>query len=384
MLYTAYVKVRYVYKLRPGKKACAHLRDEHSKTRWLWNECLHQHKTGQTSSAAKLDKLLTQARARNTWLKQGSSVVQQQTIRDFARALNQSYKIKGRGKPKPKTKKKHRYVSLNYTQRGFTITPDRRLKLAGGFTIPVVWSRELPSEPTSVRVYEDAVGWWWASFVVEVESEKPLPKTGRGIGIDWGVKTTATTTDPKYNKHYTPTDDYLLEARKSAQRKLSRGMSEKARKRAARAYRTERWRRKEQSRAWAQKVTRDHDVIAVEDFKSGFLFKSRMARKAAEGVIGVHKQELVSWGERYGREVVLVDPRFSTMTCGVCGARAKSRIPLSVRVFECSICGLVDDRDHNAACVILNRAGFVPSDVEDVNRDDLRVVSLSESRIPCL
>ena len=69
-----------------------------------------------------------------------------------------------------------------------------RLHLAGGIIVSPVWSRALPSTPSSVRVYQDAVGDWWASFVGKVESE-PLCANGRAIGVDWGVKEIATTTD---------------------------------------------------------------------------------------------------------------------------------------------------------------------------------------------
>jgi putative transposase len=51
--------------------------------------------------------------------------------------------------------------------------------------IPVVWSRELPSDPTSVRVYQDSLGHWFASFVVHREVEATAEVQG-SIGIDWG------------------------------------------------------------------------------------------------------------------------------------------------------------------------------------------------------
>ncbi len=67
-----------------------------------------------------------------------------------------------------------------------------QLHLAGGVVVRPVWSRALPSAPSSVRVHQDSVGDWWASFVAKVHDE-PLPATGRAIGIDWGVRAIATT-----------------------------------------------------------------------------------------------------------------------------------------------------------------------------------------------
>ncbi|TWJ28039.1 RNA-guided endonuclease InsQ/TnpB family protein [Micromonospora sagamiensis] len=111
--------------------------------------------------------------------------------------LNHSFKVKGRGRPKAK-RKKDALPSLEYTTRGFRIT-DGRLCLPGKVTVPVVWSRDLPSDPTSVRVYRDSLGHWYASFVVRRDQAETPKADLPGIGVDWGVKTTATTTNPVFD-----------------------------------------------------------------------------------------------------------------------------------------------------------------------------------------
>ncbi|MFJ7155823.1 zinc ribbon domain-containing protein [Streptomyces sp. NPDC101118] len=95
------------------------------------------------------------------------------------------------GMPRIK-RKRDALPTLNCTTGGFRLR-DGRLHLAGGIILTVVWSRGLPSAPSSVRVYRDSLGHWHCSFVVATEAE-PLPPTGRAIGIDWGVRETATTT----------------------------------------------------------------------------------------------------------------------------------------------------------------------------------------------
>jgi putative transposase len=148
--------------------------------------------------------MLTEARARTPWLREGSSVPQQQIIRDFGRSRAKAHKdIRERlptarraGMPQPK-KKREALAGLNHTQRGFRLK-DGRLHLAGGIVLMVVWSRELPAEPSSVRVYQDRLGCWYASFVVPAQAQ-PLPETGRVVGVDWGVKETATTTSDDHD-----------------------------------------------------------------------------------------------------------------------------------------------------------------------------------------
>jgi len=118
--------------------------------------------------------------------------------------------------------------------------------------------------------------------------------------------------------------------------------------------------RQDTARKWAKKVVRDHDVLAVEDFRPRFLAKSTMARKAADAAIGATKNALVAMARKHGRIVHLVHPAHTTMDCAKCGARAKHALPLSERTYTCTACGVVSPRDKNSARVMLVRAGLQP------------------------
>ncbi|WP_198680971.1 RNA-guided endonuclease InsQ/TnpB family protein [Lentzea terrae] len=114
-----------------------------------------------------------------------------------------------------------------------------------------------------------------------------------------------------------------------------------ARRQAAKVQKKVARRRQDTARKWAKRVVRDHDVLAVEDFRPKFLAKSTMARK-------------------HGRDVRLVDPKHTTMDCAACGARTKHALPLSERTYTCTSCGAVSPRDKNSAAVMLVRAGLNP------------------------
>ncbi|MET9763110.1 transposase [Streptomyces sp. NPDC006372] len=377
---------RYTFRLRVSCAARRLLVAEWDRCRWLWNECvaksravyLHNRTTGEkrTCGPAQLDRMLTEARRTVPWLGEGSSVVQQQVIRDFGRSRAKALKdIRERlpvgrraGMPTYK-KKREALATLNYTRRGFRLK-DGRLHLAGGIVVLVVWSRHLPAEPSSVRIYQDSLGHWYGSFVVPAEVQ-PLPPTGRALGVDWGVKQTATTTSDvhdlphaehgrKAQQRLTRYDRMMARRRPKKGQPASKGYRE-AKKLRAKAHKKVARQRQDTGRKWARKVVRDHDAIAVEDFKPWFVAKSTMARKAADAAIGATKAAVLEMGRKHGGDIRLVHPAHTTMDCATCMTRAKHALPLGERTYTCTACGAVAPRDKNSAYVMLHRAGLNPA-----------------------
>jgi putative transposase len=376
--------VRYRYRLRPGATALAALLAEWDRCRWVWNRAVERfNETGEWVC----DSTLTEWRGEHDWLREGSVVAQQQMLRNF-----RATRAKGKGRRKFKSAKRC-LPSLNYTKRGFALK-DGRLCLAGGLRIPVVWSRQLPNEPSSVRVYRDNIGHWYASFVVQRDTQA-LPSSDQAIGIDWGVRAVATTTNPEYDlphpehgrraaKELARRQRTMARRKPSPDQRASKGYRD-AKHAAAKLSKKVARQRQDTARKWTTKVVANYGVLAVEDFKPKFLAKSRMARKSADGAVGATKATLIEYAQRAGRKVVLVPPAYTTMTCSGCGARAKSRLLLSQRVFVCESCGAIGDRDRNAARVILDRAGLNPAGAEAVRHSKLLEVRLvAEPEIPAL
>ncbi|MCD7441420.1 transposase [Streptomyces lincolnensis] len=383
---------RYTYRLRASSTARTALLAEWDRCRWIWNECVAKSKQTHTANRALaedaeklvcgpagLDRMPTWARSANAWLREGASVPQQQIIRDFAKSRAKALKdIKERlpmrqraGMPRHK-KKREALPTLNYTTRGFRLK-DGRLHLAGGIALIVVWSRDLPAAPSSVRVYRDAIGHWYASFVVPAQVQ-PLPATGAVLGVDWGVKETATTTSDAHDLPH-PQHGRKAQAKLSrydrmvARRRPKKGQASskghrEAKKSRAKVYAKIARQRQDTARKWAKRVVTDHDAIAVEDFRPKFLAKSTMARKAADAAIGATKTALIEMGRKHGRDIRLVHPAYTTMDCASCGARTKHALPLSERTYACTACGAESPRNKNSARVMLLRAGLNPAGVE--------------------
>ncbi|MGI5519207.1 RNA-guided endonuclease InsQ/TnpB family protein [Streptomyces sp. CA-106131] len=382
---------RYTFRVRLSKTARRALEAEWDRCRWIWNECVAKSRQAHAQSRAggekltcgpaQLDRMLTDARGVMPWLAEGASVPQQQVIREFARSRAKALKDvkdglaqhRRAGMPRFKRKRDSR-PSLNYTRRGFRLK-EGRLHLAGQIVLSVVWSRALPADPSSVRVYQDTLGHWYASFVAPAQVE-PLVETGYVLGVDWGVKETATTTDDAYDlphaEHGKRSAQRLAKyQRMMARRRRPKGQRastgyRKAQAQAAKLHRKIARQREDTGRKWAKAVMRDHDGVAVEDFRPKFLAKTTMARKAADAAIAATKRALIEMGRKHARDVRLVHPAHTTMDCATCGARTKHALPLSMRTYACTVCGAVSPRDKNSARVMLVRAGWNPDGVEGV------------------
>lgn len=404
------MKVRYTYKLRPGKQAEQYLLAEWGACRYVWNQMVEEsqrrYKNGQTFGPNEAAKHLTHLRHTvmdkdgNHWLSERSSVPQQQIVRDFSASrkkalLDRKNKKRARsGLPDYKSRH-HTQPTLNYRVGGFRLVEAGgalRLKLTKGTVIPVVWSRSLPSAPTSVRVYRKPNGKWFASFVVEVTPEYDMPHTGNAIGIDWGVRETATTAtvdahgvvseskdlDMPFAGYERKYEKSLAETQRRMARRYRKGkrLSEQSRgyKKALRQYgelkRRSAARREDTAHKWAVKVCRSSDAIASEDFKPSFLFHTTMARKAQDAAIGKLIRTLEWQAAKRGRLFMKVNPAHTTQDCSNCGARAKRRLNLQERVYKCERCGLMLDRDRNSAINMLIGAGFIPGPMRTLRRSN--------------
>ena len=386
--------VRYTYRLRVSPAQERRLLAEWDAVRWVWNQCVSASRAAHAASTpearvtcgpAELDKRLTGWRAEHAWLGERASVPQQQVIRLFAAARAKALAgIKDRvplrrRRGMPKFKAKHRALpSLAYTVRGFSLPTDPttgrvQLRLAGGIVVRPVWSRDLPSAPSSVTVYRDAVGDWWCSFVVRREVEI-LPAVRRAIGVDWGVSEIATTTSDAHDyahpqrrrsaQHRLTHYQRMMARRKPAPGRPTSRRYREAKREVAKVHRQVARQRKDDAAKWAKSVVSDFDQIAVEDFHPNFLAQTTMAKRAADGAIAAAKSALLAMAAKHGRDLLLVDPRYTSMDCSNCGARAKHRPSLSERTYTCWSCGVILPRDKNSAALMVVRAGFVPAGAE--------------------
>ena len=262
----------------------------------------------------------------------------------------------------------HDNRSVEYKQTGWKLAEDGkhitftdgcgigRLRLVGNKkqhveTFPI-------KEIKRVRIVRRADG-YFVQFCVQAQRQVVHQPTGQQTGIDVGLK--AFYTDSEGNTIDNPR--FLRKAEKklkrlhrrvSAKQKKSKNRN-KARKRLARTYLKVQRQREDFARKTANALISSSDLIAYEDLQIHNLVKNhRLAKSISDAAWG----RFLAWVNYYGGlhdvPIVAVAPHFTTQDCSGCGKRVYKS--LSVRTHVCPHCGLVLDRDHNAALNILSKA----------------------------
>jgi putative transposase len=228
--------------------------------------------------------------------------------------------------------------------------------------VRVRWSRDLPSEPSSVTIIREADGHYYASFVVDVPAE-PLPVVQREAGVDVGISRLATVADTCDQRTDITSSRHL----QRKLRKLRRLQREKSRRQKGSANRDKTRRkigiargkvaraRRDYHHKQALALVRENQVIHVEDLNIvGMVRSRRVARAISDAGWGQFEQIIREKARRYERTVHSVSRWLpSSKTCSTCG-HALQQLPLQVRSWTCPSCGVSHDRDHNAAKNILD------------------------------
>lgn len=197
---------------------------------------------------------------------------------------------------------------------------------------------------------QDAVGDWWLCLPVFVEcSNEPAPK--ESVGIDLGLKTTATTSD----------GDKLEAGRfyRDAEPKIARLQRRGHKMQAKRLHRKIARQRNDALHKFSRMIVNEYQNIFIGDVSSSRMAKTKFAKSVYDSAWGKLKAQLQYKGQWAGRRVEVADEAYTSRTCSACGCLSgpKGVNGLRVRAWTCVDCGAVHDRDINAAKNILARAG---------------------------
>jgi putative transposase len=185
---------------------------------------------------------------------------------------------------------------------------------------------------------------------------QPLPLTGHETGIDVGLKVFLITAEGETienPRHCRKAEKQLTKA----QRRVSRRKKGSKRRRKAiallqRKHQQVKRQRTDFHHKTALALVRRYDAIYLEDLRVANMVRNpRLAKSISDAGWAAFRTILTGKALYAGRRVVAVPPAFTSQECSGCGERvAKS---LSARTHVCPSCGLVMDRDANAALNIL-------------------------------
>lgn len=323
-------------------------------SRWVYNWGLRLwsegDKEGLKPSANTLKKLFTnQVKPQFPWMSELSSRVYQYAFISLGEAFKRFFKKLG-GYP-------------NFKRKGlsdsFTIDNCGRAIHLGGLRhkLPFIgWVRthEALSECITKKVtISRQAGDWYLSFHVEVPNSEPPPKSVDVVGVDLGISALATLSSgvvfPNL-KPYRSQAQKLVRLQRSVSRKVKGSSNrKKAILRLARQHRTVAAIRNDAIHKITSYLAKNHSRIVIEDLNVlGMLANHKLAGAIAECGFGEFRRQLEYKCQFYSSQLLIAARFFpSSQLCSCCGHQQK--MPLRLRVYDCASCGLVIDRDLNAA-----------------------------------
>ena len=355
------------YKCRVGLSRTGHERlgEIFSMSAELYNAGLESRidcyrKTGESRSLYDQYRELVQVRADLPEYEAVSSVVFRGVISRLDKAYKSFFRrVKAKEKagfPRFKSSRRWRTIEINdQCWRMLKKQGDKLvLKIKGLPRIEVRPSRELPPNNLlkAIRITRKPL-----RTEVALSYDLPNPEVkpvGNPVGIDMGVSKRLTLSDGETVEKRTIDRKKMIRLQRSVSRKVKGSNN----RRKAVALLAKEWQRlTDKERDYLHRLTAEivkmYDFIAVEKIKTKNMLRNRhLAKSISEQTWGNFITLLNEKAESAGVKIVAVNPKGTSQECSSCGAEVKK--DLSVRTHKCS-CGLVMDRDINAAINILHR-----------------------------
>jgi putative transposase len=291
--------------------------------------------------------------------------VHSQVLQDVLRRVDKAYQAffrrvaNGETPGYPRFQGANRYHSFTYPQySNGAVLDGGLLSLSKIGRIRIRVHRPLMGTPKTVTIRREADGWYACITCAEVPVQ-PLPPTGQETGIDVGLKVFLITADGEIvdnPRHYRKAERHLVRAqRRVSRRKLGSHRRRKAVALLRRQHQKVQRQRRDFHHQTALALLRRYDVIYLEDLRVRNLVRNaHLAKSISDAGWAAFRTILDAKAACAGRQMIAVPSAYTSQDCSGCGERVHKS--LSVRTHVCPSCGLVLDRDENAAKNIL-RAG---------------------------
>jgi putative transposase len=351
----------FKYRLQPSKRQRTKLVRVLELCRWVYNETIATRKNAWEQEKKPLSlfdthKLLT------LWKKEHPELVgvHSQVLQNAQERVDLAFKaffrrVKAGEKPGyPRFRGVGWYDSFTFKQFGFELL-DNGLRLSKIGVIKIVLHRPVEGQIKTLTIQRDAVGNWYACFACDVVPA-PLPVCDLIIGIDFGLESFATLSngDRIANPRFFRRDERALAQAQHKLSKAEKGTPERTMRRKVVTHIHQRIanRRRDFAHQRSHELVNRFGMLALENLHVKNMLQNHCLAKSISDAAWNQLVHYITYkAENAGRVVVLVDPRNTSKECSGCGTLVEKS--LSDRVHHCPVCGLVMDRDHNAAINIL-------------------------------
>jgi len=299
------------------------------------------------------------------WLKEPANMCLQQSILNMDNAYKRFYK----GAGFPKFKKKSSNQSCKYTENFDIDFNKNKILIPKIGWIKFSKDREFLGKIKSITISKNACNYYFASILVDTETVKHTAITKK-IGIDLGLKDFLTTSDGDKitNPKYLKSSEILLKKHQKRLNKKDKGSNRynKQKLKIAKIHYRITNQRKDFLHKLSTKLINDNQIIYLEDLNISGMIKNHCLAKAISDVSwSEFVRQLKYKADWYGRQIIQIG-RFepTSKKCNCCGWINHS-LTLDIREWSCLDCGVIHDRDINAAINILKTgAGSTKEDVE--------------------
>jgi putative transposase len=379
------IRLSYKYRLKPSTEQVAVLQEQLRLCRWAYDTLLEhsfsERRAGRGTPTHKaLTYLLPAMKARTPEL----NAVFSQVLQNVAKRVRSGFesywnrKRAGLRAHLPRFRGEDRYDSLTYPQFGFRVK-DGRLRLSKIGDMRVVQHRPIEGQVKILTVTRSRAGKWYAIFTCEVEA-KPIRKRLPAVGVDFGLNGLVALSDGtviEAPQSYRGAEERLGRAQRCLSRKRRGSRNrEKARLRVASACEKVANQRRDYAYKTARSIANRYVRVYVEDLKIANMVQNRrLSKSIGDAGWGMLRNALTYMAERSEGVMAFVSPRNTSQLCSGCGALVPK--PLSERTHRCPVCGLVLDRDVNAARNIL-RKGIGMEQPESKPEGEATTTQLSE------
>ena len=177
-------------------------------------------------------------------------------------------------------------------------------------------------------------------------------RTGKSIGLDFGIKTNITTSDGDFYNCNVQESEYLKYLQKQLHKKQKNSKRYwKLRNQIQKEYEHLSNKKQDEVNKLKSKLFKDYDEVYIQDeqITNWKKFSRSFAKNIHHSYMGRVKEKIVSEIKKSNRGYVLSKWHISTRFCPKCEAiKNKNEITLGDRIFICE-CGYQEDRDVNAA-----------------------------------